>query len=228
MDINTDSQSIILEENLNNDIKTEVSKKTVYLKVKRIIDIIISSLGLIILSPVFLLLAIIIKMDSKGPVFFAHIRVGKNGKKFKMYKFRTMCDNAQKMIRKFNPEQKKEFEENYKLKDDPRITRVGKILRKTSLDELPQIFNILIGDLSIVGPRAIITKELKKYGDNKEKFLSVTPGLTGYWQVNGRSNTTYEERIEMELYYIDNMSFKLDLKIFLKTFIAVFKKEGAV
>ena len=228
MDINTDSQSIILEENLNNDIKTEVSKKTVYLKVKRIIDIIISSLGLIILSPVFLLLAIIIKMDSKGPVFFAHIRVGKNGKKFKMYKFRTMCDNAQKMIRKFNPEQKKEFEENYKLKDDPRITRVGKILRKTSLDELPQIFNILIGDLSIVGPRAIITKELKKYGDNKEKFLSVTPGLTGYWQVNGRSNTTYEERIEMELYYIDNMSLKLDLKIFLKTFIAVFKKEGAV
>ena len=162
MDINTNSQSIILEENLNNDIKTEVNKKTVYLKVKRIIDILISSLGLIILSPIFLLLAIIIKIDSKGPVFFAHIRVGKNGKKFKMYKFRTMCDNAQKMIRKFSPEQKKEFEENYKLKDDPRITRVGKILRKTSLDELPQIFNILIGDLSIVGPRAIITKELKK------------------------------------------------------------------
>ena len=231
MNINIDSQGIVLEKSLSNDIlvtKTKATNKLIYIKVKRILDIVISTLGLIILSPVFLLLAIIIKLDSKGPVFFAHIRVGKNGKKFQMYKFRTMCDKAQKMIRKFDPEKKKEFEENYKLKNDPRITRVGKFLRKTSLDELPQIFNILKGDLSIVGPRAIITKELRKYGKNKEKFLSVTPGLTGYWQVNGRSDTTYKQRMEMELYYIDHMSFKLDVKIFFKTFIAVFKKEGAM
>lgn len=134
-----------------------------------------ASLGLVVLFPVFLILAIIIKVTSKGPVFFSHIRVGKNGKKFKLYKFRTMYQNAREMIKNFTPEQKKEWEENFKLKDDPRVTPIGKFLRKTSLDELPQIINIIKGDLSIIGPRPVVVKELRHYGKNKQKFLSVTP-----------------------------------------------------
>lgn len=198
------------------------------MSVKRVFDLVISTIGLIILSPIFLILAIIVKLDSKGPVFFAHTRYGKNGKKFKMYKFRTMYENAQDMINDFTPEQMKEWKENFKLQDDPRITKVGKFLRKTSLDELPQIVNIMKGDLSIIGPRPVIEEELEKYGENKEKFLSVTPGLTGYWQANGRSSTTYEQRMEMELYYIDHISPKLDFKIFFKTIESVIKKEGAI
>lgn len=204
------------------------SKRNVYLHIKRFFDIVISTIGLIVLSPVFLILAIIVKVDSKGPIFFAHTRIGKNGKKFKMYKFRTMYENAQDMINDFTPEQMKEWKENFKLQDDPRITKVGKFLRKTSLDELPQIVNIIKGDLSIIGPRPVIEEELEKYGENKEKFLSITPGLTGYWQANGRSSTTYEQRMEMELYYIDNISPKLDVKIFFKTIESVIKKEGAI
>ncbi len=229
MNINLESQEAILSRDIV--IVPKIAKgasKINYISVKRIIDVIISTIGLIVLSPIFLILAIIIKLDSKGPVFFAHTRYGKDGKKFKMYKFRTMYENAQDMINDFTPEQMKEWKENFKLQDDPRITKVGKFLRKTSLDELPQIVNIIKGDLSIIGPRPVIEEELEKYGDNKDKFLSVTPGLTGYWQANGRSSTTYEQRMEMELYYIDNISPKLDVKIFFKTIESVIKKEGAI
>lgn len=229
MNINLESQEAILSRDIV--IVPKIAKgasKINYISVKRIIDVIISTIGLIVLSPIFLILAIIIKLDSKGPVFFAHTRYGKDGKKFKMYKFRTMYENAQDMINDFTPEQMKEWKENFKLQDDPRITKVGKFLRKTSLDELPQIVNIIKGDLSIIGPRPVIEEELEKYGDNKDKFLSVTPGFTGYWQANGRSSTTYEQRMEMELYYIDNISPKLDVKIFFKTIESVIKKEGAI
>ena len=229
MNINLESQEAILSRDIV--IVPKIAKgasKINYISVKRIIDVIISTIGLIVLSPIFLILAIIIKLDSKGPVFFAHTRYGKDGKKFKMYKFRTMYENAQDMINDFTPEQMKEWKENFKLQDDPRITKVGKFLRKTSLDELPQIVNIIKGDLSIIGPRPVIEEELEKYGDNKDKFLSVSPGLTGYWQANGRSSTTYEQRMEMELYYIDNISPKLDVKIFFKTIESVIKKEGAI
>ena len=229
MNINLESQEAILSRDIV--IVPKIAKgasKINYMSVKRIIDVIISIIGLIVLSPIFLILAIIIKLDSKGPVFFAHTRYGKDGKKFKMYKFRTMYENAQDMINDFTPEQMKEWKENFKLQDDPRITKVGKFLRKTSLDELPQIVNIIKGDLSIIGPRPVIEEELEKYGDNKDKFLSVTPGLTGYWQANGRSSTTYEQRMEMELYYIDNISPKLDVKIFFKTIESVIKKVGAI
>ena len=136
--------------------------------------------------------------------------------------------NAEDLIKQFTPEQMKEYKENYKLTNDPRITKVGKFIRKTSLDELPQLINIIKGDLSIIGPRPVIDEELKKYGHNIDKFLSVTPGLTGYWAANGRSNTTYEQRMEMELYYIDNISFKMDMKVFFKTIESVIKKEGAI
>lgn len=211
------------------DNKTKIRKLEIYNKyIKKIIDKLISAVSLVILSPVFLIIAICIKLESKGPVFFIHKRIGKNGKEIGMYKFRTMVPNAEELIKSFTPEQMKEFKENFKLENDPRITKVGKILRKTSLDELPQLINILKGELSIIGPRPVIEEELERYGENKLKFLSVTPGLTGYWAANGRSNTSYDERMKMELYYIDNMSWKMDMKVFFKTIISVLKKEGAV
>lgn len=209
------------------DVKTKISKK-VYIKIKRVIDVILASVALILLSPLFAIIAIAIKIDSKGPVFFAHKRIGKNGKIIKLYKFRSMVINAEELIKSFIPEQMKEYKENYKLTNDPRITKVGKFLRKTSLDELPQLINIINGDLSIIGPRPVVADELEKYGVNKDKFLSVTPGLTGYWAANGRSNTTYEQRMKMELYYIDNLSLKMDIKVFFKTILSVVKKEGAI
>ena len=202
--------------------------KSIYKYVKRFMDIVLASIGLVVLSPVFLVIAILIKTESKGKVFFKHKRIGKNGKEIYIYKFRTMVENAEDLIKQFTPEQMKEFKENFKLENDPRVTKIGKILRKTSLDELPQLINIIKGDISIIGPRPVISEELEKYGMNKNRFLSVTPGLTGYWAANGRSNTTYEQRMEMELYYVDNMSFKLDLKVFFKTVLSVLKREGAM
>lgn len=223
--------NVIKEENIEKRVvflkeKDNLSKRA-YIVVKRFLDIFLSLIGLILLSPIFLIISIIIKIDSKGPIFFIHSRIGKNGKPFGIYKFRTMVNNAEDLIKTFTPEQKAEFEKCYKLEKDPRVTKIGNFLRKTSLDELPQILNILKGELSIIGPRPIVQAELEKYGDDKEKFLSVKPGLTGYWAANGRSDTSYEERIQMELYYVDNMSFWLDIKVFFKTILAVLKKEGA-
>lgn len=218
----------------NKDILTIPKKskslvlKNQYKITKRTADILVSLIGLIFLSPLFLIISIAVKLDSKGPAFFVHKRIGKDGKIINVYKFRTMVDNAEGLIRKFTPEQLKKFNENFKLEDDPRITRIGKFLRKTSLDELPQLLNILKGELSIIGPRPVVSNELERYGENKEKFLSVTPGLTGYWAANGRSCTTYEERMQMELYYVDNISLKTDIEIFFKTIILVLKREGAM
>ena len=214
--------------------KIEISKK-IYRIFKRFIDILGALVGCIILLPLTfgVWIANILAKDN-GPVFYAHKRIGKNGKEFKMYKFRTMCMNAHDMVkdedamkRYFTEEQIEEWKENFKIDDDPRITKIGKFLRKTSLDEIPQVINILKGELSIIGPRPVIGEELEKYEENKEKFLSVTPGLTGYWAANGRSDTDYEERMKMELYYVENVSLKLDAKIFFKTIISVLKREGA-
>ena len=198
-----------------------------YRGIKRILNLLCSFVGVIVLSPFFLIISLLIKVTSKGPVFFVHERVGLNGKKFKLIKFRTMVNNAEEMIASFSTEQKKEWEENYKLKDDPRITKIGKFLRRTSLDELPQLINILKGDMSIVGPRPVVDEELNWYGDKKDKLLSVKPGLTGWWAVNGRSNVPYPERCDLELYYVDHISFALDVKIILKTLGAIIKKDGA-
>ena len=159
------------------------SKKEIYKIVKRGMDIFIASISLVLLLPLFLIITIAIKLDSKGKVIFKHKRIGKDGKEIYIYKFRTMVENAQDLIKSFTPEQKKEFRENFKLENDPRITKVGNFLRKNSLDELPQLINILKGDLALIGPRPVINDELEKYSTNKSKFLSVTPGLTGYWQV---------------------------------------------
>ena len=188
----------------------------------------LSTAALIVLLPIFAIIALAIKLESKGPVFFKHTRIGKDGKIIKIYKFRSMVQNAEDLINEFTPEQMKEFKENYKLTNDPRITKIGNFLRKTSLDELPQLINIIKGDLSIIGPRPVVAEELKKYGPNIEKFLSATPGLTGYWAANGRSCTSYEQRMQMELFYIDNMSFKMDIKVFFKTIEAVLSERGAI
>ncbi|WP_374111368.1 sugar transferase [uncultured Clostridium sp.] len=199
-----------------------------YLFLKRIIDFMASLIGIILLSPVFLIISIMIKFDSKGPIVFGHIRKGLHGKDIRVYKFRTMYENSKEIFDNFTEEQKKEFYINFKLDNDPRITKLGHFLRKTSLDELPQLFNILKGDMSIVGPRPIVEGEIERYGKYSKKLFSVMPGLTGYWQANGRSDTTYEERVAMDMYYIDNRSTVLDIKIIFKTFISVIKKEGAM
>ncbi len=213
------------------EIKT--NKKVLYKITKRAIDIIGAIIGIILLIPTIILVYIARKIlkEDQGPLFYKQLRYGKNGKIFRLYKFRSMCINADKKLKEYldnNEDAKNEFEKTHKLQKDPRITKLGNFLRRTSLDELPQMINILKGEMSFVGPRPVISEEVEEYGVNKDKFLSVTPGLTGYWQVNGRSNTTYEERMLMELYYVENCSLWLDTKIFFKTFITVFKKEGAV
>ena len=199
-----------------------------YKIIKRLFDFCAALIGSIITLPFFLLIAIAIKFDSKGSVFFIHHRVGKNGKPLPILKFRTMVVGAESMIKDFTPEQKKEWETNYKLEHDPRVTRIGHFLRKTSIDELPQLYNILAGQLSVVGPRPVTEEEIEKYGKNKDKILSVTPGLTGWWACNGRSNIDYQERMELELYYVDHASLLLDLKIILKTVKITLSHEGAV
>lgn len=230
-------EEAILQETTINNInimkKDKTNKKVLYKFTKRIIDIIGSIIGILILIPTTLIIYLARKVlkEDKGPLFYEQLRYGKNGKVFRLYKFRSMCIGADKKLKEYlenNDEAREEFEKTHKLQNDPRITKIGNFLRKSSLDELPQMINILKGDMSFVGPRPVVEKEVEEYGTNKDKFLSVRPGLTGYWQVNGRSNTTYEERMKMELYYVDNCSLWLDIKIFFKTFITVFKKEGAV
>ena len=203
------------------------SSRYAYRFLKRLFDILASTLAMLIASPVLLVIAVLVKLSSTGPVFYKHYRVGFKGKPMYIYKFRTMVKDADKMIASFTPEQKAEFYRNFKLEDDPRITKVGSFLRRTSLDELPQLLNIFKGEMSFVGPRPIVDEELERYGNDKEKFLSVKPGLTGYWACHGRSDTSYAERMRLELYYVDHASLMLDIRILLKTVLSVFKQEGA-
>ncbi len=216
---------------MNNVGSTDIvdnEKIRLYSVTKKSMDLILSFIGLILLIPVFLILAILVKLDSKGPVFYAHTRKGKNRSDIKIYKFRTMYSNSDEIFESFSDEQKEEYYKNFKLDNDPRVTKVGDFLRRTSLDEIPQLINVLKGDLSLVGPRPIVEKEICKYGQYADKLFSVIPGITGYWQSHGRSDTSYEERIVMDMYYIDNRSILLDIKIMFKTVISVIKKEGAV
>ena len=235
MNANVSESNIIVDEAIvQPNIKEKVEvKKVLYKVVKRLIDILGGLVGCVLLVPITVAIYIAKKVlkEDEGPMFYEHLRYGKDGKKFRIYKFRSMCIDADKRLKEYleqNEEARIEFEENHKLKDDPRITKLGKFIRKTSIDELPQFINVLKGDMSLIGPRPIVDGEIEKYGENKEKFLSVKPGLTGYWAANGRSDITYEERMKMELYYVDNISFKLDIQIFFKTIISVVKKEGAV
>ena len=197
---------------------------------KRFIDIFAILLFMPLILPLMIILSILVKLTSKGPIFYGHKRVGKNGKEIKCWKFRSMCINSQEMLEKIlatDPVRRAEWEKDRKFLDDPRVTKFGKILRKTSLDELPQLFNILSGSMSLVGPRPVTEPELVKYGDYKDYVLSVSPGLTGMWQVSGRSDTGYEERISFDTYYIQNWSIWLDIWILIKTVWVVIKGKGA-
>lgn len=198
-----------------------------YLIAKRVLDIFVAIVGLIVLFLPMTLIALLIKMESPGPAIYIHHRIGKNGKPLPLLKFRSMHANADQMIANFTPEQKAEWQKNFKLDHDPRITRIGQFLRKSSMDELPQLINVLKGELSLVGPRPVVAEELERYGDQKEKFLSVIPGLSGYWQAYARSTCTYEERMDMELYYVENADFWWDIKIMFATIGAVFSGHGA-
>ncbi|MRR14385.1 undecaprenyl-phosphate galactose phosphotransferase WbaP, partial [archaeon] len=197
---------------------------------KRMFDLICSIICLIVLSPIFALLAVLVIIDSRGPVFFGHTRVGRDGKEFICYKFRTMVTNAQQYLEdilKNDSEAKSQWEKDYKLKDDPRITRVGRILRKTSLDELPQIWNVVKGEMSLIGPRPIVADEIERYGQKSKYFFKVTPGITGLWQVSGRNDIDYDERVLLDEYYAKNWSLWLDIEILLRTIGAVLRKSGA-
>lgn len=194
---------------------------------KRAFDIAASSMILLALSPLMLAIALIVRVTSRGPVLFHHRRIGLFGKEFHVYKFRTMRQNAETMICKFTPEQMAEFKTAYKLQNDPRVTPIGKFLRKTSLDELPQFINVLKGEMSIIGPRPITREELERYGIYAEMLLSVNPGITGLWQVSGRNNIAYEDRVQLDVRYVMQTCFLMDLKIFLATFRAVASRLGA-
>ncbi|WP_038056385.1 sugar transferase [Thermodesulfobacterium hydrogeniphilum] len=211
---------------INNNLQSKLNQM-----IKRIFDLTLGLLILPIFIPFCLAIGILIKLDSEGPVFFVHRRIGKGGKEIKVIKFRTMYVDAEERLKKIletDPQAKKEWETYFKLKNDPRVTRVGKFLRKTSLDELPQVINVLIGDMSFVGPRPVVKEELDKYyKEFAEFYYMVKPGITGLWQVSGRSNTDYNFRVKLDTWYVLNWSLWLDIIILFKTIKVVLKREGA-
>ena len=197
---------------------------------KLLLDWVGAVTGIFIFLPVYLLLSILIYIDSPGPILFSHRRVGRGGREFPCYKFRTMVPNAHAELQKYlatHPECLQEWEDTFKLKDDPRITRLGRWLRKTSLDELPQFLNVLKGEMSLVGPRPIVRDEVAKYGQYIDDFYLVKPGITGLWQVSGRNDIAYEDRVRMDSWYVRNWSVWLDLVILLKTVRYVLTGRGA-
>lgn len=198
--------------------------------VKRLIDLAVSVTALVALMPVLVAIAISVKLTSRGPVFYGHSRLGLDGRGFKAWKFRTMVADADKKLNDYldkHPELKDEWEKDQKLKWDPRITLVGRVYRKLSLDELPQLWNVVLGEMSLVGPRPIVTSEIEKYGDCWGLYTSVKPGITGLWQVSGRNNTTYDERVQLDEYYVRNWSPWLDLYLMIRTIRTVLFAEGA-
>ncbi|WP_338064767.1 exopolysaccharide biosynthesis polyprenyl glycosylphosphotransferase [Thermus parvatiensis] len=197
---------------------------------KRIIDVGLSLIGGLLLLPFLALIAILIKLDSPGPVLYGHTRIGQNGRRFKAWKFRSMVKDADKVLKEYlekHPELREEWERDQKLRSDPRVTRIGRILRQTSLDELPQLWNVLRGEMSLVGPRPIVQDEVIKYGEKFALYIKVKPGMTGLWQVSGRNDTTYQERVNLDIYYIRNWSLWLDLYILARTVWVVLTRKGA-
>lgn len=202
-------------------------KKIMYFAIKRIFDITVSIIGLICLLPLMVIVKISYMLTGDfESIFFTQNRIGKNGKEFKFFKFRTMIPNADDVLFRMLQEDKelaREYKINKKLRDDPRITRMGKVLRKTSLDELPQLINVFLGDMSMIGNRPYLPREKDDMGFFYKEIVKTKPGLTGYWQTSGRSDTTFERRLELEQYYSNHYSLKMDIEIFIKTFLVVFK-----
>lgn len=202
----------------------------IYKFVKRAFDFIAALAAIVAISPLLLIISAIVYMGDPGPVIYGQVRIGKNGKAFKMWKFRSMYKNADKMIDQLTDEQRQQYITEFKIDNDPRITPVGNFLRKTSLDELPQLFNVLCNDMSLVGPRPLIESEIQTYyADMFDTLLSVRPGVTGYWQAYARNNATYQsgQRQQMEMYYVNHASIMLDIKILFRTVVSVIRKDGA-
>jgi len=200
------------------------------LATKRIFDVVIVCVGTLLASPLLLFIAAAIKLGSPGPIMYSQERIGRHGRRFRAWKFRSMVPNADQVLNDLlekDPEMRKEWEADHKLKNDPRITWIGNLLRKTSLDELPQLWNILKGEMSLVGPRPIVEAEIEKYAEQYEQYVAVLPGLTGLWQISGRNKTTYPQRIEYDAYYVRNWSLWLDLHILICTVRVVLLREGA-
>lgn len=215
------------EDNLAKETIYIKEHSAVYIKFKRVFDISFSLLALVILSPVFLIVGLIIKLDGpQGEVFFQQKRVGVNGRIFKMYKFRSMYPDAEERLERIK--HLNEIEGHmFKMKNDPRVTHIGKFIRAYSIDELPQLINVLKGDMSLIGPRPPLIREYKKYSNYDKKRLAIQPGITGLWQVSGRNSLSFDEMVALDLKYIRELSFLNDLKIFFKTFVVVIKKENA-
>lgn len=231
-----ENEAILLKEE-DEELKPilgEVKKQNIaYRFTKRFVDIIAGIVGVILLIPITLVVEIIriIKKENDGPLFYTQLRIGKNGKQFKMYKFRSMCMNADERLKEYlqeNEEARKEYKKYKKLKCDPRITKVGKVLRATSLDEFPQLINVLKGDMSLVGPRPYLPREQNEMGEYYAHITKVKPGITGPWQIRGRSKITFEDRLKMDFEYANKGSLKRDIKILFKTFSKVIDKDGAI
>jgi exopolysaccharide biosynthesis polyprenyl glycosylphosphotransferase len=207
--------------------KIEVNNSSTYLLIKRIMDIILSTIGITLLLPLFLIIYILIKIeDPRGPLLFAQERVGKDGKHFKMYKFRSMVTDAEERLKELLAHNETTGA-MFKMKDDPRITKVGRFIRKTSIDELPQLVNVLKGDMSLVGPRPPLPREVSEYSRYHKQRLLVMPGCTGLWQVSGRSSLGFEEMVQLDLYYINKRNLIFDIKIIFKTFWVLIGSKDA-
>lgn len=222
VDVNNSNESI--------EIVVKNNENLPYLFTKRLIDIIGALVGILVTLPFILIFSVIYHLgENKGPMFFKQERIGKNGKKFNIFKFRSMIVDAENILKENKDLYRKYLQNNFKLdpNEDPRITKFGRFIRQTSLDELPQFFNVLKGEMSLVGPRPVVLEELKEYKNRKNEFLSVKPGITGYWQASGRSEVGYPERVDIELYYVYHKNLILDVKILLKTIFNVITRKGA-
>ena len=228
-DVDTVSETIPI----NTTINKKGIKRILENVIKRIIDIIGGLIGTIILIPLSIIIYIarIILNEDDGPMFYEQLRIGKNGKQFRMYKYRSMVMGADEKLFEYleqNEEAREEYTKYKKLKNDPRITKIGNFLRKTSLDEFPQFLNVLMGHMSLVGPRPYLPREKKDMGEYYTYIIESKPGITGYWQVAGRSDVTFDERLKMDFEYNKNKSLKTDIKLMFKTVLNVIKKEGAI
>lgn len=223
----------MLEETIREEETVEKvsAKKLAYLVVKRTFDILVGLIGIILTIPFIMIIKVAYLFTGDfSSIFYSQTRIGKNGKKFKLYKIRSMVKDADKVLERtleLNPILKEEWEQNQKLENDPRITKIGKVIRKLSVDELPQFLNILKGDMSLIGPRPLVVGELDSHNGNHEIYEKVKPGITGWWACNGRSATTYEKRLELEYYYANNCSLLLDIKCIFLTIKAVLFRDGA-
>lgn len=232
-----DNEATLLKNEEDEEVKpiiVNVKKQNlVYRIIKRSIDIIAGIVGCILLIPITILVWLVrlIKKENTGPLFYEQLRIGKNGKQFRMYKYRSMCMNADETLKKYleeNEDARKEYKKYKKLKNDPRITKVGCFLRKTSLDEFPQFINVLIGNMSLVGPRPYLPREKEDMGEYYFAITKVKPGITGPWQVRGRSKLEFEDRMKLDVEYVNNMSIRKDIRMVWKTITKVIKKDGAI